>query len=262
MTKAPQRQISLKEFDCHRTIGKPHRFCLQHKRILATTIHNIALTQYGPCPISHKDPMSKFGELRAKFGEQQVANGLANCAAKDQADAARDVVNGLPIPQCKKDEFLKAIDKWEQGHTKPCCADCQEGCDALYNQLMETAGQAPLDGATGGSAPASGGAAPASGGGSANGSSCPADDGGIGTATETNTDAAENEEDGKCENWLVALAKAMADIQNKFLDKAMKAKSTMEENMQAMDEAADAKSEGRGDFFKGSGRVPREYADV
>jgi hypothetical protein len=116
---------------------------------------------------------------------------------------------------------------------------------------MQTAGQEPLDGATGGSAPASGGAAPASGGGSANGS-CPTDDGGIGAATSTASQPSE-EDDGECENWLVALAKAMAEIQNKFLDKAMKAKSTMEENMQAMDEAADAKSEGRGNFLKAQG---------
>jgi hypothetical protein len=195
--------------------------------------------------------MTQFGNLRAQFGEQQVANGLANCAAKDQADAARDVVNGLPIPQCKKDEMLRAIDNWEQQNTHPCCAECQEGCDALYNQLMQTAGQAPLDGATGGSALASGGAAPASGG-SANGS-CPADDGGIGTATETNTEAAESEEDGKADNWLVALAKGMTRIQEKFLKNAMDARDRMERTAEAMDAGSGENSNGRGDFLKAQG---------
>jgi hypothetical protein len=186
--------------------------------------------------------MTQFGNLRAQFGEQQVANALANCVTKDQANAARDFVNSMPIPQCEKDKFLKAIDNWEMQNTQPCCADCQEACDQLYNQLMQTAGQEPLDGGSG-SAPASGGAAPATGGSSENGGGDA-----VSAATSANQSSESEESEGD-ENWLVALAKAMAEIQKKFLDKAMANKKTMESNADSMDQASDQESTGRGDFL-------------
>jgi hypothetical protein len=201
--------------------------------------------------------MTQFGNLRAQFGEQQVANGLANCAAKDQANAARDFVNSMPIPQCEKDKFLKAIDNWEQQNTQPCCADCQEACDQLYNQLMQTAGEAPSGSSAGGaSAP---GTSTTSGGGPTNSNSA-LNDAVTGAAVATNQAAGneEDEESGKTDgktsgNWLVELAKAMAEIQNKFLQAAMKNKDTMNDNAAAMDNSngTQGSSEGgsQGDFL-------------
>jgi hypothetical protein len=59
-------------------------------------------------------------------------------------------------------------------------------------------------------------------------------DGAMASAGAATNQAGESEEENSEGNWLVTLAKAMADIQHKFLKQAMKDKDTMNANTEGM----------------------------
>ena len=123
------------------------------------------------------------------------------------------------LPQFVKDEMNEFICDWLKDNTQCVPSDCQDACDNVYDQVNNQGGNNNCT------------RTEADGGGSL-------DDADMNACNSTSSLDKEKDDTSagsKGGNWLVELAKALAEIQTEFLNKAMDNLDTMKANKSAMD---------------------------
>jgi hypothetical protein len=130
---------------------------------------------------------SLLSNLVGQFGGSNVFGALANLALNSLGDALKGVINNAPIPQFLKDAANSVIDGVLGNNQQPTTPECQ--C-----AVEDSMGDAIMNAATS-------------------------------AAEQAGEDA--DKEGAEGGNWLVALARGLADVQEKFLSKAMENLDTM-----------------------------------
>ncbi|MCG7938721.1 MAG: hypothetical protein N0C88_07690 [Candidatus Thiodiazotropha lotti] len=185
-----------------------------------------------------------LGGLLKQFGPENVAKGLSNCVMKDSAQNALEKINTGPFPQGLKDQMCEGVSNWLSDNLHSIPAACQDGCTRYYDRVVHNECHnekliSPNQGQSGG---ASCTRTEADGG-------VNLDDADMKACDATNRldkDKSESKEGKSCGNWLVELAKALADIQTEFLNKAMDNLQTMKDNKAAMDTEQSGQGQGAG----------------
>lgn len=155
-------------------------------------------------------------QMIGQFGQQNVAGGLANCMNQQAANVANQHVDNCGLPKFIQDEMKEFITNWMKDNMQNVPSDCQNACNDVYGKINDSQG----------------------------GNNCTRteenggrslDDADMNACNSTNNLDKKKGEEGKSGNWLVQLAKALAEIQTEFLNKAMDNLKTMRENKDAMD---------------------------
>jgi hypothetical protein len=166
---------------------------------------------------------SQFGQMLSglmdQFGMDNVAGGFANSMLQNAANLALQHIGNSGQPQFIQDRMNEFTSNWLNDNLHNIPSDCQHACNNIYVQVTNVQGN----------------------------NNCVHNDGDMSLDdADMNSCIANNELDeensgaeGGSQNWLVALARALADIQTKFLDAAMKNLATMEKNADAMDSASE-----------------------
>jgi hypothetical protein len=186
-----------------------------------------------------------LGGLLQNFGPENVAQGLANCVNKDVAQAAHNKIDCGPFPQGLKDKMHSGVDSWLSNNTHDVPTPCQDGCSRYYDRVVhgechdeKLISPNPNQG-HGGSCTRT----EADGGQNlddADMKSCEA----TSNLDKKKSEAKSGGGKGSAGNWLVELAKALADIQTEFLNKAMDNLQTMKNNKGAMDTEQSGQGQG------------------
>ncbi|MCG7965510.1 MAG: hypothetical protein JAY63_02860 [Candidatus Thiodiazotropha taylori] len=141
-------------------------------------------------------------QLMSQFGQQNVAGGLANCIQQDAANVANQHVDNCGLPKFIQDEMKQFIQDWMKENMQNVPSECQQGCNGVYEQATSGSEQSGHTDACANAAYAN-----------------------------AENECEDNREGGGTEgNWLVALAGALAKVQQQFLNAAMDNMKTMEEN--------------------------------
>ncbi|MEW8223880.1 MAG: hypothetical protein AB2729_16195 [Candidatus Thiodiazotropha taylori] len=156
-------------------------------------------------------------QMIGQFGQGNVANGLSNCINQHAANVANQHVDNCGLPQFIKDEMKEFIGNWLNDNMQNVPSDCQNACNNVYDIGTNNQSQ--------------------------EGNSCTRSEGNGTSSTQDSRDIAQDAiMTGACEseegkegkstkgNWLVALAGALATVQNEFLSAAMEDMKIMENN--------------------------------
>ena len=236
------------------------------------------ISQHGQSNVQGAMNNNMMGSLVSQLGQAiQCAPGIPQFARDEMCqalDSARQNCPAEPTPpgcQQETDDAMsglidKIVDKVvDQIMNKLQGGECESGgFEDMLRQAIEDVVREKIDGGCDGNGDTAT-AEPESGG----GSSCTRTEANEGQSLDDSDmkscDATNNldkkkqeakEGKGGCANWLVELAKALAEIQTEFLNKAMDNLQTMKDNKDAMN----TEQSGQGEGANGSGNGTEETA--
>ena len=166
---------------------------------------------------------SSIGErvesLISQFGQGNVQSAMNNSFMSSIADCLKEAIQGSSLPQFVKDELNEAIKEAAGGGHQSTPSACQGGVDDVVGGLGVSVGKMIADM----------------------------------VMDEVKEQANKEKKGGEgCQkggdNWLVALAKAMASIQSDHLNKMLDASKEMQDNVGESKESREAFIEAQGKF--------------
>lgn len=174
--------------------------------------------------------INDFHRMLDTHGDQQIAGAVHNEFIGSLVGSLKEMIRNSDLPEFKKDQYLEFLDDSLASLEHPVSAEVEE---AVKNSPMgESAAEV----------------------GGSSGFSHGDEDGAI-AGSQQNTDKPEKSKGngGGKGNWLLELAKRLAEIQEKFLTIALDSLGTMEANASAMSETNSSGSSSEGSSGESGG---------